>query len=144
MTNHTGYDLYRFDQACEPRSATFYMRQVISSSNFTTGTEGTLWGDINDFTHGWLNYQVEHHLWPDLSMLSYQRAAPLVKAICKKHNVPYIQESVWIRLKKTVDIMVGKTSMRKFPNKYEYEPDLTNKKEAVGASAVDPRMSAGN
>jgi len=144
VTNHTGYDLYRFDAACEPRSATFYMRQVLSSANFTTGEVGTFWGDLNDFTHGWLNYQVEHHLWPDLSMLSYQKAAPLVKAICKKHNVPYIQESVWIRLKKTVDIMVGKTSMRKFPNAWEHAPDLTSKKEAVESQPLEQKISAAN
>jgi hypothetical protein len=28
--------------------------------------------DANDFLHGWLNYQIEHHMFPDLSMLSYQ------------------------------------------------------------------------
>lgn len=50
-------DLYRFQQPCEPRSATFYLRQVISSVNFRTGSVGTFGGDLNDFTHGWLNYQ---------------------------------------------------------------------------------------
>jgi len=34
-----------------------------------------------------------------------------VKALCEKHNIPYIQESVFTRLRKTLDIMVGKTSM---------------------------------
>ena len=34
--------------------------------NFNTGS------DANDFMHGWLNYQIEHHMFPDLSMLSYQ------------------------------------------------------------------------
>ena len=48
------------------------MRAVTSSANFRTG------GDLNDFMHGWLNYQVEHHAWPQLSMLSYQKAAPQV------------------------------------------------------------------
>jgi len=122
VTNHVGDDLYRFDRSCEPRSSTFYMRQVISSANFRTGS------DINDFVHGWLNYQIEHHLWPDLSMLSYQKAQPLVKAICAKHGVPYVQESVWRRLKKTVDVMVGDASMRKFPSKYANEADLKEPK----------------
>ena len=27
-------------------------------------------------------------MWPDLSMLSYQKAAPLLRAICAKHGVP--------------------------------------------------------
>ncbi|KAH8053496.1 fatty acid desaturase [Aureococcus anophagefferens] len=32
-TNHAGFDLYRFDKHCKPRSSTFYLRQVISSAN---------------------------------------------------------------------------------------------------------------
>merc|ERR1712187_288760 len=118
VTNHAGDDLYRFEHSCKPRSSTFYLRQVLSSANFTTGS------DLNDFLHGWLNYQVEHHLWPDLSMLSYQKSQPLVKAICDKHGVPYVQHNVFWRLKQTVDIMVGDASMRRFPSKWEYAPDL--------------------
>ena len=119
VTNHAGDDLYRFDRHCTARSSTFYLRQIISSANFSMGN------DLIDFHHGWLNYQVEHHLWPDLSMLSYQKAAPLVRAICKKHAVPYIKQNVCWRVKKTVDIMVGNASMRKFPSKWEREADLT-------------------
>jgi fatty acid desaturase len=112
-TNHAGDDLYRFNVACRPKSGTFFLRQVIASANFAAGT------DLVDFFHGWLNYQVEHHLWPDLSMLSYQRAMPQVKEICKRHNVPYIQESVFVRCSKTVDIMVGKSTMRQYPSDRE-------------------------
>jgi fatty acid desaturase len=61
--------------------------------------------------HGWLNYQIEHHLWPDLPMSEYQRLQPQVKALCEKYGIPYVQESVWVRLKKTVDVMVGNSSM---------------------------------
>jgi len=129
VTNHAGDDLYRFERHCEARSATYYLRQVVSSVNFRTadscGGPASFGGDLNDFHHGWLNYQIEHHLWPDLSMLSYQKSAPLLKAICKKHNVPYIQESVFWRLKKTTDIIAGDASMRKFPAKWENEVDLS-------------------
>mmetsp|Transcript_25725 Transcript_25725/g.33589 ORF Transcript_25725/g.33589 Transcript_25725/m.33589 type:complete len:93 (+) Transcript_25725:2-280(+) len=69
--------------------------------------------------HGWLNSQIEHHLWPNLSMLSYQKSAPMVREICQKHGVPYIQENVFARTKKTVDIMVGTSSMKWFPESYE-------------------------
>jgi len=116
-TNHAGKDLYKFDHSVVPKSGSFFMRQVITSVNFRTGNgegnkpTGTR-ADINDFLHGWLNFQIEHHLWPQLSMLSYQRAAPEVKQICAKHGVPYVQQSVFKRLKETADIMVGKTSMR--------------------------------
>jgi fatty acid desaturase len=88
VTNHAGDDLYRFDTPCKPKSATFYLRQVISSVNFDTGS------DPIDFMHGWLNYQIEHHIWPQLSMLSYQKSQPLVKAICAKHGVPYVSSVV--------------------------------------------------
>jgi fatty acid desaturase len=109
VTNHTGDDMYCFDESCTPLSGNFYMRAVISSVNFACGD------DVTDFLHGWLNYQIEHHAWPKLSMLQYRKAQPLMKALCAKHHIPYIQQSVWTRLRKTVDIMIGNTSMRKFP-----------------------------
>ena len=58
-------------------------------------------------------------------MLSYQKAAPLVKAICAKHGVPYVQQNVFWRLKKTVDIMTGAASMRRYPTAFEKADDLT-------------------
>merc|ERR1711966_629282 len=66
VTNHAGEDMYRFRDGCRPYSGSFYLRQILSSTNFRTGS------DLNDFLHGYLNYQIEHHLWPNLSMLSYQ------------------------------------------------------------------------
>merc|ERR1719389_1180489 len=73
-TNHCGDDMYKFEQSVTPRSGSFYMRAVTSSSNFRTsngirkdGTARPVHGhtaDLNDFFHGWLNYQIEHHAWP--------------------------------------------------------------------------------
>lgn len=103
--NHTGDDLYKFEGKVSDQ-AEFFVRQVAGSVNFKTG------GDFNDFLHGWLNYQIEHHLFPDIPMLKYQQFQPKIKALCNKYNVPYVQESVWIRFKKCMDILVGKTSMR--------------------------------
>jgi len=113
VTNHAGDDMYRFRHGCKPYSGSFFLRQVISSVDFQTGNNPC------DFMHGFLNYQIEHHLWPNLSMRSYQKAQPLVRLLCQKHGVPYIQQNVWARVKKTVDIMVGNTSMREFPESYE-------------------------
>jgi len=113
VTNHAGDDMYRFNSRCRPFSGSFYLRQVLASVNFRTGS------DINDFLHGYLNYQIEHHMWPNLSMRSYQKAAPLVKDICKKHGVPYVQENVFLRVWKTSQIMVGTKSMKRFPGFYE-------------------------
>jgi len=113
VTNHAGDDMYRFRDGCRPFSGSFFLRQVIASVDFSMGT------DLVDFLHGYLNYQIEHHLWPNLSMRSYQKSAPLVRDICKKYGVPYVKENVFIRLKKTVDIMTGTSNMRWFPESYE-------------------------
>ena len=104
--NHTGDDLYRFEDRPADK-ADFFLRQVLGSVNYATG------GDVRDFAHLWLNYQIEHHLWPDLPMRQYQIVQPKVRALCEKHGIPYLQESVWTRAKKMVDIAVGKTSMRR-------------------------------
>ena len=119
VTNHAGEDLYTFDDAVKPKTSSFYVRQVVGSANYATGT------DLVDFSHGWLNYQIEHHVWPDFSMLQYQKAAPKLKAICEKYGVPYVQESVFERLRKTVDVMIGRSTMRKFPTEYEPAKDKT-------------------
>jgi len=120
-TNHAGNDLYRFETEVLPKTDEFYLRAVISSVNFRTahttpdikseGKPAGPVGNLNDFMHGWLNYQIEHHMFPDMSMLSYQKAMPRVKEACERYGIPYVQESVWIRLKKTADIMVGNADM---------------------------------
>jgi fatty acid desaturase len=106
--NHAGDDLYRFHDRAKS-NAEFSVRQVIGSVNYATGN------DVVDFLHGWLNYQIEHHIWPSLPMSKYQQVQPRVKALCEKHGVPYVQEGVFRRVKKLVDIMVGRGSMRTVP-----------------------------
>jgi fatty acid desaturase len=117
VTNHAGDDVFAFDSAVKPKTGSFYVRQIVGSVNYEAGN------DLLDFSHGWLNYQIEHHVWPDLSMLQYQKAAPRLKQICETHGVPYIQESVFERLRKTVDVMVGKSTMPNFPTQLEPAKD---------------------
>jgi len=106
VPNHAGDDVMMFEDKGKGRGE-FYLRQILGSVNYKTGT------DVNDFLHGWLNYQIEHHLWPDLPLNQYQYAQPKVEAVCKKHGIPYLQQSVFKRLLKAIDIMVGRTSMLK-------------------------------
>ena len=106
VPNHAGDDVMMFDEKSKGRGE-FYLRQILGSVNYPTGT------DFNDFWYGWLNYQVEHHLWPDIPLSQYQYVQPKVKAVCEKHGIPYRQDSVFKRLLKAVDIMVGRTSMLK-------------------------------
>jgi fatty acid desaturase len=104
--NHSGDDLYRFE-ASTNRHAEYYVRQVMGSVNYETG------GDLRDFLHGFLNYQIEHHLFPALPPSAYQRIQPRVKELCAKYKVSYVQEPVFKRFRKLVDIMVGNTSMKR-------------------------------
>lgn len=71
--NHAGNDVYKFDTSVKARSDEFYLRAVIGSVNFHTGHDfgapGTFAADSVDFMQGWLNYQIEHHMFPDMSML---------------------------------------------------------------------------
>lgn len=106
MPNHAGDDVLAFDTKSHSKGE-FYLRQILGSVNYPTGS------NANDFLYGWLNYQIEHHLWPDMPLSQYQKLQPQVKALCEKHNIPYCQDSIFKRLLKAVDIMVGKTSMLK-------------------------------
>ena len=56
-------------------------------------------------------------------MLSYQKAAPELRAICERHGVPYVQNNVFTRLKRTADVMVGKDDMRPFDASWEHAAD---------------------
>jgi len=102
--NHTGDDLYRFDTPPRGR-AEFYLQQCAASVNYPGGQ------DWKDYLQGHLNYQIEHHLWPDLPLLKYQQAAPRLKEICRRHGVPYIEENVFRRFGKTWSILMGDSSM---------------------------------
>ena len=102
--NHTGDDVYRFDGGCSSK-AEFYVQQAAGSVNYPGGT------DAKDFLMGYLNYQIEHHVWPDLPLLKYRQAAPRLKEICRKHGVPYIEESVFKRFARLWSIMMGDSDM---------------------------------
>ena len=104
VPNHAGDDVYRFDERISNKSE-FYLRQVIGSVNYSGGT------DVKDFLLGYLNYQIEHHLWPDLPMLKYRQAAPRLEAICKRHGVPYLKDSVFRRFGKLSSVLMGRRDM---------------------------------
>ena len=116
VPNHAGEDLYRFHGRAH-NHAEFCVRQILGSTNYTTG------GDVVDFLHGGLNYQIEHHLWPTLSLLQLQRAQPRVQALCAQYGVPYVQENLWRRMRKLLDIAVGRSSMRTLTPGAEDRPE---------------------
>ena len=104
VPNHSAGDIYQFSTPHKTQGE-YYLRQIMGSVNYNTGS------DLIDFGHGFLNYQIEHHLFPNMPHSFYQKMQPIVKDICKKHNLEYRQESVFKRILMTVDLMVGKTKL---------------------------------
>jgi fatty acid desaturase len=104
VPNHSAEDIYQFSTPHKTQGE-YYLRQIMGSVNYNTGS------DFIDFMHGFLNYQVEHHLFPNMPHSFYQKMQPIVKEICKKHNLEYRQDSVFKRIFMSVDLMVGKTKL---------------------------------
>jgi fatty acid desaturase len=106
--NHAADDLPCF--AGRPASRGEHtQRQVAGTVNYATS------GDFMGFLHGFMNYHIEHHLFPDMPVLKYQQYQDRLRAICKAHGVPYKQESVFARARKTLEVMIGAASMRSEP-----------------------------
>ncbi len=46
---------------------------------------------------GGLNYQIEHHLFPNISHVHYRHLAPMVQAAAAKYNLPYHQQGSFLK-----------------------------------------------
>ncbi|XP_059731158.1 fatty acid desaturase 2-like protein FADS2B isoform X2 [Bos taurus] len=49
---------------------------------------------FNDWFTGHLNFQIEHHLFPTMPRHNYHKVAPLVKSLCAKHGLPYVNKPI--------------------------------------------------
>jgi fatty acid desaturase len=65
----------------------FLRRQVLTSRN-VAGSRPV------DFVLGGLNYQIEHHLFPNMPRPNLRRAQPLIRAFCQQHGLPYTEASL--------------------------------------------------
>ena len=70
------------DLAGETRSQ-WYLRQMLGSANLTGGP-------VIDFMSGNLSYQIEHHLYPDMSSNRLAEASVRVREVCRKYDLPYV------------------------------------------------------
>lgn len=108
-SNHAGEDVYRFDDRAKSKGE-LYLRQVLGSVNFPHGP-------LRDLLSGYLGYQIEHHLFPELPPSSLERLAPKVRALCERYGVPYVQEPVLVRARKLLRIITGTAKMRRTDTK---------------------------
>ncbi|WP_062135558.1 fatty acid desaturase family protein [Demequina aestuarii] len=65
----------------------FFSKQVLTSRNIRGG-----WG-MNIFMGG-LNYQIEHHLFPNMSRPNLAATRTIVREYCEQHDVPYTETSL--------------------------------------------------
>ncbi|XP_076972356.1 fatty acid desaturase 2-like protein FADS2B [Tamandua tetradactyla] len=49
---------------------------------------------FNDWFTGHLNFQIEHHLFPTMPRHNYYKVAPLVRSLCEKHGLQYVNKSL--------------------------------------------------
>ena len=66
----------------------FVRRQVLTSRN----VRGS-W--LVDVVLGGLNYQIEHHLFPNMPRPNLRHAQPLIRAFCEEHGLAYVEASLF-------------------------------------------------
>lgn len=65
----------------------WYLRQMLGSANFRGGR-------LMTFLAGNLNFQIEHHLFPDLPSNRYAEIAVRVRDLCERYGLPYTTGSL--------------------------------------------------
>ena len=80
--NHKGMPILPHDS-----KADFLSRQVLTARNIRGGF-------FMDIFMGGLNYQVEHHLFPNMPRPSLRKAQEIVKEYCTTHNVLYTETTL--------------------------------------------------
>ncbi|HEY1832803.1 MAG TPA: acyl-CoA desaturase [Solirubrobacteraceae bacterium] len=70
------------DEVADETRGGWYVRQLLGAANIDGGP-------LFHLLSGNLSFQVEHHLFPDLPSSRYAEAAPRVKEICERHELPY-------------------------------------------------------
>lgn len=73
------------DKASNKIDQEWAIHQVTTTANFSTGNKVLSW------LLGGLNFQVEHHLFPRISHVHYQKINQFVKEACEEHKVTYIE-----------------------------------------------------
>jgi fatty acid desaturase len=81
--NHKGMPTLTEDDQLD-----FLRRQVLTSRNVAGS-------GLVDWLLGGLNYQIEHHLFPNMPRPNLRRAQPLVRAFCQRHGLPYAEASLF-------------------------------------------------
>jgi len=72
-----------FEVDFDTRSSSRLEHQIRTSCNYATKNRFLTW------LVGGLNFQIEHHLFPNISHVHYRKIAPIVKRKCEQYGIPY-------------------------------------------------------
>ena len=50
---------------------------------------------LADFWYGGLNYQIEHHLFPNMPRNNLKKSQPIIQSFLKEKGIPYYETGVW-------------------------------------------------
>ncbi len=81
--NHKGMPMVRGKAPFD-----FLYLQILTARNLRGGP-------VRDLLYGGLNYQIEHHLFPGMCRNRLKDAAPIVRAYCAEHGIPYHSTGVF-------------------------------------------------
>ncbi len=82
--NHKGMPVLTGDEKLD-----YVRRQVLTSRNVRGNR-------ITDFILGGLNYQVEHHLFPNMPRPNLRRAQPMIRRFCAEHDISFAETGLFM------------------------------------------------
>lgn len=97
-TQHVQFTLNHFSTEVyvgPPKGNDWFEKQTMGTMNISCSP----W---MDWFHGGLQFQVEHHLFPRLPRCNLRAISPLVRELCKKHQLPYSSFSFFEANKRTI------------------------------------------
>lgn len=80
VTTHTEFPQVENDTCI---SNSWAIHQIQTTQNFAMTNKLLSW------YIGGLNFQIEHHLFPNISHVHYKKLSPIVQQVAKEHNLPY-------------------------------------------------------
>ncbi|KAG2228560.1 hypothetical protein INT48_004745 [Thamnidium elegans] len=130
--NHNGMPVISEEKA---EKMEFFEIQVV------TGRDVTL-SPLGDWFMGGLNYQIEHHVFPNMPRHNLPKVKPMVKALCKKYDI-YYHDTGFIKgtleVLKTLDVA---SNLSLQLTKFQSKSDHRKQEQQIKSSSEDTCLTA--
>lgn len=85
-----------------------------------------------DWLHIGLQYQIEHHLFPTLPRHNLRIAKGMVEQVCRKHGIPYEEQTFYQGTLKTIDCL-RTTALQARTGQFDYETSTETMRDLMNA-----------